>query len=277
MDFNLSHQACIGCGACVKDCPSQVLTLLNGKASLVPDRIVQCIECQHCLAICPTGALSICGVLPEECLPLADALPRPEQLEALIMGRRSIRQFLPGNLPAEDISRLIEVTSYAPTGVNSHQVLLTLVDDAAVMEKLRQDLMKDLCALVRAGKLPENLKFFAHFVKAWEERHLDIVFRGAPHLLLTSIPKSAPCADQDCLIAMTTFELFAQALGIGTCWDGIAKWALTALLPRYLERLGIPESHQFGYAMVFGRPAVRYPRTVKRLKFDVHRVTGFQN
>ena len=274
MDFNLSNQACIGCGACVKDCPSQVLALANGKAVPVAERVVQCIECQHCLAICPIGALSICGIQPEECLPLAGALPRPEQLEALIMGRRSIRHFQPGNLPPDEIRRLIEVTSYAPTGVNSHQVLLTVVDDAAVMEKLRQDLMKDLIALVRAGKLPENLKFFAHFVKAWEERQLDIVFRGAPHLLLTSAPTSAPCAEQDCLIAMTTFELFAQTLGIGTCWDGIAKWALTGLLPHYLERLGIPKTHHFGYAMVFGRPAVRYPRTVKRPEFAVHRVTG---
>jgi hypothetical protein len=36
--------------------------------------------------------------------------------------------------------------------------------------------------------------------------------------------------------------------------------------------MGIPADHRSMYAMMFGRPAVRYVRTVQREATDVHRV-----
>jgi hypothetical protein len=37
-----------------------------------------------------------------------------------------------------------------------------------------------------------------------------------------------------------------------------------SLIPSLASRLGIPENHSVGYAMVFGEPAVEYHRTVQR-------------
>lgn len=274
MGFIVDAQACIGCGKCIADCPARILTLEAGKAHLAPKRAEECIECQHCLAICPTGAVSVCGIQPKECLSFAGTLPRADQVEALIKSRRSVRHYRKENLPPEVLSRLIEVASYAPTGVNSRQVLFTVVDDVKVMDRLRQDAMAALAGVIKAGKLPAQMGFFAQLSEAWEKSGVDTVFRGAPHLLIASAPKDSPCPEQDCLIALTTFELFAQTLEVGTCWDGIAKWAFTALIPEFLPRLGIPATHQFGYALVFGRPAVTYPRAVKRAPFTVNRVTS---
>ena len=90
-----------------------------------------------------------------------------------------------------------------------------------------------------------------------------MVFRGAPHLLITSAPKDAPCPVQDTHIALTTFQLMAHCRGVGTVWDGMVMMAL-ALWPGLAARLEIPADHIVGYAMVFGEPAVEYHRTVQR-------------
>jgi nitroreductase len=68
---------------------------------------------------------------------------------------------------------------------------------------------------------------------------------------------------QDTHIALTTFQLLAHARGVGTVWDGMFMMAL-AVCPELRTRLGIPEDHQLGYAIVFGEPAVEYHRTVQR-------------
>ena len=40
-----------------------------------------------------------------------------------------------------------------------------------------------------------------------------------------------------------------------------------------IEKLGIPEDHHIGYMMVFGKPAIKYHRTVQRGDAQVNRVT----
>jgi nitroreductase len=89
-------------------------------------------------------------------------------------------------------------------------------------------------------------------------------------LLVTSAPQSVASPIQDCLIALTTFELFAQTLGVGTVWDGLAKWVIDDLMPEFRIRLGIPDDHVIGYAMVFGKPAVHFARTAQHGLAEIH-------
>ena len=53
--ITINQEQCIGCGACIKDCPGNALALTEGKASSLRD----CIHCGHCVAICPVKAVSI--------------------------------------------------------------------------------------------------------------------------------------------------------------------------------------------------------------------------
>jgi superfamily II helicase len=64
-------------------------------------------------------------------------------------------------------------------------------------------------------------------------------------------------------------------MGIGTLWDGMLTWALTEFFPDLTGRLGVPKAHTIGYCMVFGRPAVRYHRTVQRGPAKVNLVEAF--
>jgi nitroreductase len=126
--------------------------------------------------------------------------------------------------------------------------------------------MTSLAAKKAAGAFPKEGfvgQYLGAAVKGWQEDGTDIIFRGAPHLLITSAPQSAPCPGQDTLIALTTFQLLAHARGVGTVWDGMLMMAF-AVCPELPVRLGIPADHLLGYAIVFGEPAVEYHRTVQR-------------
>jgi len=272
LDFRVDADRCTRCGECIADCPAQIIVMQEEGPTIALDKEPSCYRCQHCLAICPTGAVSILGLKAGNSRSLAGWYPDPDKLETLIKGRRSVRRYKPENLEQELLQRLLDVAWHAPTGMNSRDVLFTVVDDREKLAGVRDQVMAGLGRLTREGKLPQGLEFFADFVHLWEEKQIDILFRGAPHLLIASAPRQGACAVPDCLIALSYFELFAQSLGVGTVWNGLAKWAISDLLPETRQRLGIPEEHLIGYVMSFGWPALRFQRTVQRGAANVHRV-----
>jgi nitroreductase len=235
----------------------------EGFPSIEPEKEVACLRCEHCLAICPAGSISILGYRPEESMPLKGAYPAPENLEILIKGRRSVRRYKPENLDPALIQHLLDVAWHAPTGTNSRQVRFTVFDDREKLARLRDEVMEGLVRLDREGALPASKAWFSRFIRIWEKHRVDLIFRDAPHLLIASAPKSVSSPKEDCMIALASFELYAQACGVGTLWNGLAAWAIDELLPDIGWSIGIPEDHLFGYAMLFGKPAVHYARTVQ--------------
>lgn len=270
LDFKVNRQMCVKCGQCVADCPAIIISMKEDGPFIATENEATCYRCQHCFTICPTGSISIFGLDPKRSLPMTGNLPTADQMELLIKGRRAIRQYKPENLEREVLQRLLDVASHAPTGRNDRQIRFTVVDDREKLVKLREEVMNGLGRIVREKALPEGLDFFIDIYKAWDEQGIDVLFRDAPHLLITSAPSDIATPVQDCLIAMTTFEMFAQALGVGTVWDGLAKLAISDLMPEFRIRLGIPENHVFGYVMAFGKPSISYARTAQRCTAQIH-------
>jgi nitroreductase/NAD-dependent dihydropyrimidine dehydrogenase PreA subunit len=273
LSFTIDRLKCTGCGQCVLDCPVQIIDMDSSCPFIAVEKESSCLECQHCLAVCPTGAVSILGKNPEGSISLAGNLPTPENVETLIKGRRSVRQYRNENMQPELIQRLLDASCHAPTGVNSRKVLFTIIDDREIMARLRQETMDGLGRLLREGKLPPGRAYFNDCVRAWEEEGIDTIYRWAPHLIVTSAPRDCPTPEADCLIALAYFELIAQSHGVGTVWNGLARWTITELLPDLRGKLSIPENHQIGYVMAFGMPAVQYHRTVQREPAQVARVS----
>jgi nitroreductase/NAD-dependent dihydropyrimidine dehydrogenase PreA subunit len=273
LQFTVDRQACTRCGLCVSDCPVRIIALEEGGyPAIAPVRESSCLRCQHCLAVCPTAAVSILGLDPQESTLLAGNYPHPDQLVTLMKGRRSVRAYRPENLEPALVQRLLATAWHAPTGHNARNVRFTVVDDRGVMAGLRSEVMAGLGRLAEEGKLPEEMAFFAGFVRLWEEKGRDVIFRDAPHLLLASAPRGAGTPREDCLISLSYFELLAQDLGVGTVWNGFARWAVADLLPEVRQRLGIPDDHLLGGAISFGPAAIGYSRTVQYRHPIIHRV-----
>jgi nitroreductase/NAD-dependent dihydropyrimidine dehydrogenase PreA subunit len=274
LQFKIDEDRCTKCGLCVQDCPINIIDMDSGYPCISAENEAACLKCQHCLAICPTAALSILGRQPADSLPLKGAFPDPDCLETLIKGRRSVRYYLDENLEPEILQRLLDVAWHAPSGANDRQFRFSVIDDKRVLATFREEVYTALAKLVEVGNLPEDKAFFAEFVRLWQEKEVDVLFLGAPHFLVASAPRACTTPVPDCLIALSYFELFAQSLGVGTLWDGLAKWAIDDLVPELRERLNIPQDHVLGYAMVFGKPAVQYHRTVEYGTANVVRFAG---
>jgi nitroreductase/NAD-dependent dihydropyrimidine dehydrogenase PreA subunit len=260
--FIVDEARCTACGTCAKDCLMGIISM-NPKPELSPDKEAMCMECQHCMAVCPKGAISILGKDPADSMPNTKELPSPEQMTKMIKNRRSIRQYRKENIGKDLIYELLETASYAPTGENGNSVHFTVVDDVETMYKLRNITYDAIIKAGEAGKVPENLNFIYEFARLWKKDGIDVVFRGAPHIVIASAPNDCPSPKEDTMIALSYFELLAVSNGLGTLWDGMFKLTLEFIAPELRQTFGIPENHLIGYSMVFGKPAVRYARAIQ--------------
>lgn len=260
VDFLVDPEKCIHCGRCVADCNPRALEL--DAASRLPRWAEggesRCFRCQHCLAICPVGAVSIMGVSADNSEEKRQ-VPEASELLNLIKCRRSFRNYRDENVGRDVLDKLKAMLAYTPTGVNDHRLFFGFIDDAEAMAKFRKDFLGRLLKLVEAGA-PGAERFSRYRNRLLNGE--DVVFRGAPHMVLVCTPRNAPCADVDPIIALSYFELYAQSLGVGTLWCGLFKWALE-LMPEFLERFGMPEDYIPGYAMMFGNSGLRYRRATQ--------------
>ena len=262
LDFHVDEKRCTRCGWCGKDCPARIIARPgDGVPAIAPEDEAKCLACQHCLAVCPTGAIGILGRDPERSLPLGPgAFPPLEQMDRFVRGRRSVRHYRDENVPRNLLDRLLGTLANAPTGTNARELVFTLVDDRAVMKRFQERSLEALRAA--SPDLPERYAFLRELVDAAPEAAIAMLFRGAPHALIVSAPPEAPCAEQDVPLCLAYFEFLAQSAGLGTVWWGLLKMILENV-PELKALLGLPADHVY-YAMLFGLPAVRYARTVQR-------------
>lgn len=273
MQFSVDTDRCVSCGLCLSDCLPRALGMDEEGHPYIKDERL-CMHCHHCLALCPTGAISVDGHNPDASRRLLTAWPQPEQLENLIKGRRSVRQYRPENVDPALLQQVLDVSAHAPTGVNARKLWVGVMDDMDRMQAFREEVYARLADKALHNALPQchRTAFFAAAPRLWKEQGIDGIFRGAPHFVLVGNAKDAPCQEQDPLIYLSYMELYAQSLGLGTTWCGLLYWCLQLMLPELLPGLGLPETHSFQYAMLLGEPAIRYARTVEYGPATVHRI-----
>ena len=200
----IDADACDRCGKCVKDCPNTVLTRQkDAPPDVYPGRDSMCMGCQHCLAVCPTGALSILGFKPSpgEVFP-EGRLPSPENMRALVRTRRSVRRYKRENVSKELLDSILDDLQYAPTGRNDRFLEYLVVDDVEAMDALREKLIAIMEGALGYGL---NSPFVKAMVKYYRRDKTDMVFRGAPHLLVVSARPGQGTPAQDVAIALSYF------------------------------------------------------------------------
>ncbi|MCD7879456.1 MAG: nitroreductase family protein, partial [Candidatus Gastranaerophilales bacterium] len=256
INFKVDENKCIHCGLCAKECIANVLEYNENK---IPQAVKpeSCIKCQHCFAACPVGAISIFDKNPENSEQVYSQ--NPEMVLNLIKSRRSVRAYKNQNLEQDKLLKLKEMLKWIPTGCNYHKLQFSFIDDVEVMNEFRNHLNEKLINALTKKPVKAITEKFSMYTNALL-RGDDVIFRGAPHLVTVSNSVKAPCAKEDSIIALSYFELYAQSLGIGTCWCGFAHMCLM-MFPELCEYLEIPEGYQPGYVMLFGPKNINYSRT----------------
>ena len=263
LDFKIDEAKCTQCGLCAKECPTLIIDGKNGIPCIKEGKEKNCIKCQHCLAICPTGALSIFGKNPDDSVSVKGDIADAEELERLILTRRSVRRFTNSEVNPDTIQSLLKTAAHAPTGHNKNQVLLSVTKTNEELNKVRELVYNTLKKAKEADALSGNLAMYGAFQNMWEAKGIDVIFRDAPHLIIASAPEKNSNGVADSVISLSYFELMANSMGIGTLWNGFLKAIIEEIAPELKDAFGIPANHRIGYIMVYGMPAVKFARSIQ--------------
>lgn len=278
-DFSIVETYCVGCGNCTMVCPGGLLFLNDQKKAGIRSFAEfgwnGCWKCEHCLSVCPTGAIQIFGHRPEDSLKPENTELSSLVLDALIANRHSCRRFLSQNVDREIVTDILSRLGNAPNGGNKQQVEFTLIDDMAEMQILRDTVRLEMERLAQNSIFPDGFDECAYSdMKRWERTvRPDMLFCGAPHLLIPHAPMGAGTPVQDVIIAGTYFELLCASRGLGCV---MLTFPLDAMknMPNMRQMLGIPEDHYIGMMLGFGYPQIPYRRGSQRNVEDrrIHRL-----
>jgi nitroreductase/Pyruvate/2-oxoacid:ferredoxin oxidoreductase delta subunit len=259
--FMADDAKCNRCGMCVLECPACIIEMRDIEAlpSWIEIGEELCINCGHCVAVCAPGAISLGTMKPEDCAPIIGGLlPSAEQVEHILKSRRSIRAYQEKPVPREMLAKLIDIARYAPSGTNSQPVQWLVIDDPKEVNRLARLVIDSMRAAIQAAPDIAATLHFDLMVAAWDAG-IDVILRGAPHVIIAHAYKDMPLADQDCHIALTYLELAAYASGLGACWAGWLQMVMTSY-PLMIEALQLPEGHVGLGAMMIGYPKHRFSR-----------------
>lgn len=262
--FTIDRERCKRDKICVGECPLGIITT-DSEGYPVPVTMAEgiCINCGHCVSVCPHGAMSLERMPKEQCVAIDKSLSVSEaQVEQLLKSRRSVRNYKQTPVERDVIEKLLDVTRYAPTGMNAQEVCYKVIYASASVQRVASAVIDWMRELQRQGSLVAGTYNAGPLVGAWDAGR-DLICRHAPHLLITHAPKENMAAAIDCSIALTYFMVASEAHGVGTCWAGFVQLAAN-MSPDVLGTLGLPQGHGCFGAMMFGRPVHGYKRIPRR-------------
>ena len=259
--FTVDEDKCKRDKICVDECPAKIIQIdeMGGVPVPVTGADEFCIDCGHCVAVCPHEALSHRSMTPEQCPSVnKDLLLNSEQAEHFLRSRRSIRTFKHDRVDRDILAKLIDIARYAPTGHNSQSVQWLVIYDKKKIQKLNSHVINWMRFMLEEHKDTALSMNFDRVVAAWE-MGLDRICRDAPHVILAHAEKGDRTAPTSCTIALTYLELAIPAFGLGGCWAGFFGIAASTWKPMQND-LGLPEGNLSYGAMLVGYPKYKYHR-----------------
>ncbi len=185
-------------------------------------------------------------------------IPENEVLEN-IYSRRSVRNYLPDDVPTDVIRELIRAATYAPSAANMQPWRFVVIKNRELIAKLSGK-AKELWIEQAAKSSRPELKSLANMVS---RPSFDIFF-NAPLLIMIFSDADAFSPGIDCALAGQNMMLAAKSLGIGSCWIGLAS--VLGQDPAIMSDLGVPDRCKLEGSLIFGYPAKLDQKAPKRDK-----------
>ncbi len=261
----IDESKCKKDGICVQDCAATIIQLSGGKGfpEIIPDGDAMCLECGHCVAVCPHGALSHRHIPIESSPLIQDDLRIGEgQAVQFLRSRRSVRHFLGKPVEKEKVQRLIEAARYAPTAGNSQLVEWLVLSDKSRIREISSLTVDWLRQIVKDPKMLAARPYLPRAVAAWDAGN-DSILRGAPTVVVAMAPREAMNGIVDVTLALSYLDVLASAMDLGTCWAGLLQGALVNS-PSIKSAVGIPETYPHHYPIMLGYPDIKYYRLPER-------------
>ena len=282
IEITVDQTLCIQCGACIDLCaaaavyqeldPAQDAGLGGETRAVAPEG---CWLCGHCVASCPTDAISHSGFPLSECPEIDPAvLPSLAELVTAFRERRSARVFSDRSVPREVVRDLVDLSRWVPSASNEQPVDWLAFDKAdriaalsartvEVLAGRAQELRRQ--AVAGAGRSRQDLQF-AEDLERLEEFHArgeDPIFYRAPVVLVAHVPVVDDFGRDDAVYAAYNLMLAAERLGLGTCQIGYFQEALDRSR-QLCGMLGLVQDRRAEVTLALGHPVHGFHRLIPR-------------
>jgi nitroreductase len=270
----------------------------DGKARVSGDRSLQC---GHCVAVCPVDAVKV-GAIDSDSLTFNHFdlqnrwLPHGDfdtaRLVQLMASRRSCRNYTDQAVDRSILADLVKIGATAPSGTNCQNWTFTILPDRATVNEFGQRValfFKKLNRLAEKRLLCKGLKligkpaldeYYREYyesvrdgLKEWEQTGRDLLFHGAPALIVVATKPGGSCPMEDALLASQNVLLAAHSMGLGTCLIGFAVNAMEndAAIQQFI---GIPAEETVCSVIAIGYPDEQYEGLAGRKKMVIRYFEG---
>lgn len=249
---------CITCKFCINDCFPENIVLEKEKIKIKGP----CMMCGHCVAICPTNAISFENYEDAEELKELNCNIKPDTFLNFVKARRSIRHFKNKKIERDVIEKLLEVGRFSPTGANVQDVNYFVIQDE--LEKFKEPIWEGLNNFTNSDINSVILRRYRdRFTEMYENRFKDdkLFFKAPMLLVITSSSKI------NGILAADKIELMANMMGLGVLFSGFIEMAINHnedLIDRFKLKRNVTCA-----CMLIGYPNIAYKRTAPRKEINV--------
>ena len=223
-----------------------------------------CFECGHCMAICPTKAITL-KIFKGREDKIVDYNPKDlpvsyNDLLQFLKQRRSIRWFKNKKVDKDTFNKLLQGAYYSPSAQNEQDVEFVVLDNRL------NDFMKHVYNIIKVEEEEFfRIKQFGDYIRdnSIKEYH-PLLWSGQQLILTFSTDKTSA------VIANTRLELLAYSLGLGGFYslfilkaDEIDHDKLMEFFP------GIDKDKHMYSAFIIGYPKKHFKRSIPHKEINV--------
>ena len=266
--ITINRESCNGCGLCVKICHEHCMTFEGEKVQI--DHEV-CSFCCQCIAICQTLALGWNG---EKSIPFKkNNLPAAEQIDELLMERRTIRFFKKEKVDRNLISEIINLGNYAPSHSPAYRSIA--VDDDTIIELIDQEVYRYNKKIYKCLFKPKIVQWLAkqlggvyrsEFDKTRSKlehsmKHGCAYLRRPPVFLFLIGKKRTPLMTESAQYILYNMMIAAQVRGLG-CRNLVGNQMFLTKNKKIRHILGLTKHERIFGFMGLGYPAIKFSNKI---------------
>jgi nitroreductase/NAD-dependent dihydropyrimidine dehydrogenase PreA subunit len=264
----IEQEKCDACELCVLICHEHCMSIGDGGVEI--DHPF-CSSCCQCVAVCPRQALSWNGVAPEPYE--STRLPKPEQLEELLMERRTVRRFRTNPVPRELIREITECAVHAPSHSPSFRIIA--IEDKETLDLIDREVTRYSRKIYRYLFQPKLMQWLIQrvpsvyrkeFLKA-KPKLEKLIKTGcayqnpAPLLIFMVGDRRIPLMLESAQYGLYSMMLHAQLKGIG-CRNLVGNQMFLTKNKRIRKPLGLKRHERIFAVMGMGYPAIKFRNKV---------------
>ncbi|NLM05544.1 MAG: nitroreductase family protein [Tissierellia bacterium] len=174
---------------------------------------------------------------------------KKEALEVL-RNRRSIREYSTEKVKEELLDKVLEMGTYAPTGMGSQNPIIVSIEKEELLKKL--DTMS---------------------ARVMGREGLVNPYYGAPVIILVFAKKDSPYPETDSALIGGNIMNAAYAVGLGTCWINRGKQMFESEEGKKLQKdFGIDDTYGCYCTIALGVPKGNHPEAKARKKDYIRKI-----